>query len=407
MNFYRFRLKNPDIPRPILVLILGGFIQSVGNSFMWPLNSLFMHNILGRSLTEAGMLMAAQALVMLLGQFVSGFLADHFGARRIMLLGLIGAILSVGMIGVFPVWGVYAPGLLCFGLSVAFIFVPLNTLINDLWPEGGRRGFNLLYVFNNAGVAVGTAIGGLVATLSFRFVFLFNALSFFLYLLLVLFKIPAPAQNTLERTSTQKPRRQPLLHDRGFTVLLTLSGGVFLVWAAYIQLTTVLPVVMTQLGFSLPQYSILWTLNGILIVTLQPIINWTIRHWAHSLTRQFYLACLLIAFSFVILLAHLPYYSYLLAMLILTLGEMLILPAVPTAAAQIAPEGKAGTYQGITAGASSGGRVLGPFLGGMIYDHQGGQMAWVLALGFMGLSFIAFFLYQRAEQIFLRNSKSL
>lgn len=398
---YRLNLKNIEIPNPVLILILGGFIQSVGNSFMWPLNSLFMHNVLGRSMTDAGMLMAAQALVMLLGQFASGFLADYFGARRIMLFGLVGAVISVGMIGIFPVWAVYAPGLLCFGLSVAFIFVPLNALINNLWPEGGRRGFNLLYVFNNAGVAVGTALGGLVAAYSFRLVFILNALSFLFYLLLVLYKIPV--QEPREKSPTHKRVSQPLTQDKGFPVLLALSGGIFVVWAAYIQLTTVLPVVMNQLGFSLPQYSILWTLNGIFIVTLQPFINWIIRYWAHSLTRQFYLSCFLIAISFMILLARLPYYSYILSMLILTLGEMLILPAVPTAAALIAPEGKAGTYQGITAGASSGGRVLGPFLGGMVFDHYGGQMAWVLALIFMGISFVGFYFFQRTERVFKKD----
>ena len=39
---FRLKLKRPDIPRAVIVLIIGGFIQSVGNSLMWPLNSLFM-----------------------------------------------------------------------------------------------------------------------------------------------------------------------------------------------------------------------------------------------------------------------------------------------------------------------------------------------------------------------------
>ncbi|HVJ49927.1 MFS transporter [Desulfitobacterium sp.] len=398
------RFQNFDIPQPVLLLALGGFVQSAGNSLMWPLNSLFMHNILGRSLTEAGTLMSGQALLMLLGQFISGFIADRFGARRVMLFGLVGAILSVGLIGIFPVWAVYAPGLLGFGLSVAFIFVPLNALVNLLWPEGGRRGFNLLYVFNNAGVAIGTALGGIVANYSFRLVFLFNALAFFLYLILVLVGIPKQTSSTKTTKTTIRPSlecpRQPLIHDPSFAILLPLGGGILMVWAAYIQLTTVLPIIMTQLGFSLPQYSILWTLNGLFIVTLQPIIHWTIKHWAHSFSRQFYLACLLIGFSFVIFLAQLPYYSYLLAFFVLTLGEMFILPAVPAAAAQIAPEGKSATYQGIAAGASSGGRVLGPLFGGIVFDHWGGRMNWMLALSFIGISLLAFFLYQRAERSF-------
>lgn len=388
------KFNTSDIPRAVLVLVVGGFIQSVGNSLMWPLNSLFMHNVLGRSLTEAGTLLAIQAAVSLLGQFLSGYLADRFGPKKIMIMGLIGAICSVGSIGVFPVWGVYVPGFILFGLAQAFIFVPLNALIHAVWPEGGRRGFNLLYVFNNAGVAVGTAIGGMVAQFSFRLVFSLNATSFFIYLLLVIIGVS-------ERTAPihlvpHKQQTERLTKDKGFKVLLALGGGIFLVWGAYIQLTTILPVVMNQLGFSLFSYSVLWTLNGIFIVTLQPLITWVIRVWAHSFKRQFYLACLLLTLAFVILLGKFPYVSYIISMLILTLGEMLILPAVPAAAAQLAPKGKEGAYQGAVGGASSGGRMIGPFLGGMVFDHGGGSMVWVLALAFMGGSFGMFFAYGKA-----------
>lgn len=401
------RLQNSGIPRSILILALGGFIQSTGNALMWPLNSLFMHNILGRSLTDAGTLMSGQALVMLLGQFFSGFLADRFGARRIMLFGFVSSVLCLGLMGIFPVWGVYAPGLLGFGFANAFIFVPLNALVNLLWPEGGRRGFNLIYVFNNAGVAIGTALGGIVANYSFRYVFLFNALAFFTYFIFVLFGIPKKSISAKVTPKSKKgipshPKQptQKLTHDFSFTVLLPLSGGILMVWAAYIQLTTVLPIIMNQLGFSLPQYSILWTLNGIFIVTLQPLINWAIHFWAHTFTRQFYLACLLIGSSFGIFLVQPPYAFYLFAILVLTLGEMLVLPAVPAAAAQIAPRDKTATYQGIAAGAASGGRVLGPFLGGLVFDHWGGHMNWILALSFIGLAIFAFFLYAQAERRF-------
>lgn len=401
------RLQHLGIPRSILLLALGGFIQSTGNALMWPLNSLFMHNILGRSLTDAGTLMSGQALVMLLGQFFSGFLADRLGARRMMLFGFVSSVLCLGLMGIFPVWKVYAPGLLGFGFANAFIFVPLNALVNLLCPEGGRRGFNLIYVFNNAGVAIGTALGGIVANYSFRFVFLFNALAFFTYFILVLFGIPkksisvtTPSKTKKERFARSKHPHELLTHDLCFAVLLPLSGGILMVWAAYIQLTTVLPIIMSQLGFSLPQYSILWTLNGIIIVTLQPLINWSIHFWAHTFTRQFYLACLLIGSSFVIFLIQPPYAFYLFAILVLTLGEMLVLPAVPAAAAQIAPGDKVATYQGIAAGAASGGRVLGPFLGGLVFDHWGGQMNWILALSFIGLAIFAFSLYAQAEHRF-------
>jgi len=388
-----------SIPRPVLILIIGGFIQSTGHSLMWPLNSLFMHTVLNRTLTEAGSLLALQSGVSLLGQIISGFLADRFGPRKIMLFGLVGAIFSIGAIGIFPVWEVYAPGLILFGLAQAFIFVPLYALLNAVWPEGGRRGFNLLYVSNNAGVAVGTAIGGLIAQVSFRLVFSLNAFAFFIYLLLVLTGISRHREpNQLTITKQQSKR---LTKDKSFIVLLSLMGGIFLVWGAYVQLVTILPVVMNQFGFSLVSYSVLWTLNGIFVVTLQPLIAWMIQAWASSFKRQFYLGGLFLSIGFIILLGKLPYWSYVIAMLIITLGEMLILPAVPAAAAQISPQGKEGAYQGVIGGATSGGRMVGPLFGGIMYDFGGGSSVWVLAIAFMGMSMIMFFIYGKAVQNFL------
>jgi MFS family permease len=396
--FFRLKLKRLDIPRAVLVLIIGGFIQSVGNSLMWPLNSLFMHTVLGRTLTEAGTLLAFQSAVSLLGQFLSGFLSDRFGSKKIMIIGLVGAVLSVGAIGIFPVWSVYVPAFILFGLAQAFIFVPLYALIHAVWPEGGRRGFNLLYVSNNAGVAVGTAIGGMIAQVSFRLIFSLNAIAFLIYLLLVIIEVSE--RNAPIHLLPPMQQTERLTKDKAFKVLLSLGGGIFFVWGAYIQLVTILPVVMNQLGFSLVSYSVLWTLNGIFVVTLQPVINWVIHSWAQSFKRQFYLASVLLTIGFVILLGEFPYMSYIAAMLILTLGEMLILPAVPAAAAELAPQGKEGAYQGIIGGATSGGRMVGPLLGGIMYDFGGGSSVWGLALTFMGASMVMFFIYGKVVHRF-------
>lgn len=96
---------------------------------------------------------------------------------------------------------------------------------------------------------------------------------------------------------------------------------------------------------------------------------------------------------------NIPHISYIIAMLILTLGEMLILPAVP-AAAQLALKEREGAYQGVIGGATSGGRMVGPLLGGMMYDYGGSSSVWTLAIAFMGASLVMFFIYGKAVQRF-------
>ncbi len=59
------------------------------------------------------------------------------------------------------------------------------------------------------------------------------------------------------------------------------------------------------------------------------------------------------------------------AMLVLTFGEMLYTPALPTIANQLAPKGRQGFYQGIINSAATGGRIIGPLFGGIMVDQYG------------------------------------
>ena len=56
------------------------------------------------------------------------------------------------------------------------------------------------------------------------------------------------------------------------------------------------------------------------------------------------------------------------AMVILTVGEMLVWPAIPTLANELAPKDQAGFYQGLVNSIAAAGRMLGPVLGGLIVD---------------------------------------
>lgn len=45
------------MPRALKILIIGMFINVTGASFLWPLNTIYIHNHLGKSLTVAGIVL--------------------------------------------------------------------------------------------------------------------------------------------------------------------------------------------------------------------------------------------------------------------------------------------------------------------------------------------------------------
>lgn len=83
-------------------------------------------------------------------------------------------------------------------------------------------------------------------------------------------------------------------------------------------------------------------------------------------------------------------------MIILTIGEMFIWPAVPTVAFNLAPKGKEGTYQGIVNSSATGGRMIGPVIGGLIADIYGMTVLFIVMIGLFLAAIITTLTYDRA-----------
>ena len=82
-------------------------------------------------------------------------------------------------------------------------------------------------------------------------------------------------------------------------------------------------------------------------------------------------------------------------MAILTVGEMLIWPAVPTIANDLAPKGREGFYQGIVNSTATGGRMVGPLMGGVLVDLYGMPMLFAVLIALMFVAMFTTAIYDR------------
>lgn len=406
------RQKWESYPSSIRLLAVAAIIFSTGMACIWPLVTIYIHDYLGKPLPVAGFLLLLNQGAFLIGSITGGMLFDRWGRMRTIIIGSIGIILITIGLGLTHDFTVYTILLLLNGLFYGTLSPVMNALAVVLWPEGGRKGINMIYVALNAGVAAGSALGGLLASVSFSWTFFGNAITQMIVLAIFVIFLPRhlkaaenrplPASPAGESdTSKTDADAQLGAHGAGelqptrkvvWGALLFLCSGLLISWIVYVQWTTVLSTYMQSLGISLRQYSLLWTLNGGLILFGQPLIAWVIRRFARTLKAQMLLGSYVFALSMLILSQSTSYAGFVAAMFIMTLGEMLVWPAVPAVAAQITPAGREGFIQGLIAGTGSAGRMLGPLLGAIIFQHfQAQGLLYIMAgLALLSVAFFAF-----------------
>ncbi|MTH54492.1 MFS transporter [Bacillus mangrovi] len=381
------------MPRSLWLLVIGMIINVTGASFLWPLNTIYIHDELGKSLTVAGIVLMLNAGASVIGNLAGGVLFDKIGGYRSILLGIIITLTALSLMVFFHGWPYYVILLAIVGFGSGIVFPATYAMAGSVWPEGGRRSFNAIYVAQNAGVAIGSALGGLVASISFQWIFLANGLLYAIFFLVAFF-----GYRNIQATvhSVALVTQKPAVKDRTkFTALAVLSVAYFLCWAAYVQWQSTIAAHTQTLNIDLKQYSLLWTINGLMIVLGQPLLSAFVKRFAKTLKTQMLIGMGIFMVSYGIAASAGEFTGFLAAMIILTVGEMLVWPAVPTIANDLAPKGREGFYQGFVNSTATAGRMVGPLLGGILVDVFNMPVMFAVLLGLLVVSFFITMVYDR------------
>ncbi len=386
------------MPRALWLLIIGMAVNTIGSSFLWPLNTIYIHGQLGKSLSVAGLVLMLNSGANVIGNLYGGHLFDKIGGYKSILLGIFLSLFALTGLSIWHGWPEYVVFLSIVGFGSGLIFPPMYTMAGSVWKEGGRKAFNALYVSQNLGVAVGTALCGFVADYSMQLIFLANTVMYFLFLLIALFGYKGISANITAQKDTKKlinaVKSKPNLQ-----ALLILCLGYLLCWVAYSQWTTTIASYTQEINISLKQYSLLWTINGAVIVLGQPLLNGMLKHLSASLKLQMLIGIAIFIASFIIVGKASAFTGFLVAMIILTIGEMFIWPAVPTVAFSLAPKGREGFYQGIVNSTATGGKMIGPLLGGVIVDIYSMSTLFIVLIGLFLLAIMTTLMYDRGLKV--------
>lgn len=390
-------------PKNLKVLLIAMLINSTGMAFLWPLHTIYMTQGMGKTLSEAGFVLMLHSGAEIVGSFLGGYLYDRIRGKRTLLLAVLSSACFIFIISVGLSWPIYILMMILLGLAIGTIFPPIYALAGIVWKEGGRKSFNLIYLVLNFGVAVGTALGGLVAQFSFQYVFWVNGFTYLVFIFIVWFALEEPDPvievAKVKKEPVLKPKKEgrPVVQSQSFNSLLILCLGFMFCWVTYIQWQTSISNYMHQLGFPLSSYSSLWTINGVLILLGQPLIQWFMARIKAPMKWQLLSGVLFFMATFGLLSQSHSYGGFVAGMVIMTIGEILIFPAVPAIADRLAPNDRRGMYQGLVNGAANVGRTIGPLLGGLLYDGFGPLVLLYVCIFIGGFALICFGTYQRLQ----------
>ncbi|WP_328348431.1 MFS transporter [Streptomyces violaceus] len=286
---------------------------------------------------------------------VGGWLVDRFGVRPVVLAGCVLRIAGFAWLGYAEAnWAVIG-AVLVIGFAAALFSPAVESEVARqavVWEEEGRgsrtRLLALFSVAGQAGAFVGPLLGGLLLAVDFRTACLAGAAVFVLVLAGHLWLMP---QHIPGRVRTrERGGARVLLRNRRFLGLCGAYGSYLL---AYNQLYLALPDEVRRAAGSQAPLSWLFALSSVLVVFTQlPVTRWAGNRL--DLRRSMTAGLLLIAAGFAVVAAArpagwtgvaglLPAAGF---VVLLTVGQMLVVPAARAWVPDLAEEGRIGLYMG-------------------------------------------------------------
>jgi len=373
------------LPREIWLLFATNLINRAGMMVL-PFLIVYLTRELRFSPGEAGLAFALYGAAAIIAGPIAGRLSDRIGALPIMRGSLL---MSGTVLLLFPYArsraAVYAITMVWGACAEMFRPASLAAITHVVSPDQRKPAYALNRLAINLGMSIGPALGGFLATVSFRAMFVVDALTTILAGLVL--SLSTWQTSTMRADSSSDPAgdrsdARSLLRDARLMIFLTAA---FLVGIVFFQHESALPLYMVQyLNLSPAFYGTLFTINTLLIVALEVPLNGATAHWPNS--WALFAGCMLFAIGFGSLAIVTSVSGILVTVVLWTFGEMMLFPAMAAHLGEIAPENRRGAYMGAYSMSLSVALTTGPWIGTQLLAAKGPMGVWSVMFALGGLA---------------------
>lgn len=359
------------------VLLGSQFVFNIGFYAVVPFLALFLRDDMLLSGGLIGLILGLRTFSQQ-GMFIlGGTLADRYGAKAIILAGCVvrvaGFLLLACGASLWPIiLGACLTGVggALFSPSIEALLARAGTHSQANGKRSRAEWFALFAVCGELGAVIGPVAGGVLSGIGFRHIALAGAGIFLLALAVLFFCLPADGHTTTTRRRV--PWWTPLRQPRFVAFILAYSSWLL----SYNQLYLALPVEIQRSGGREQDLAPLFMLASLLIITLQlPLARFARRMGAVRILPVGFLL-LSASFASVALFAAAPPAEGWLRLMpaagfvtLLTLGQMLLVPAAKDLIPLFAEESTLGAHYGALATAGGCAVLAGNLLLGHLLDQ--------------------------------------
>ncbi|HEX5836338.1 MAG TPA: MFS transporter [Anaerolineales bacterium] len=391
--FDRIKKIYYEFPRLFWIVVAISFIDRIGNTLLFPFFALYITQKFSVGMTQAGILLGMSSLFGLIGSTIGGALTDKFGRKQLILFGLVFSAVSSLSLGLVGSLSAMYPLMIFVGLLSSVSHPAHDAMIADILPDRQRQeGFGILRVVGNLSWIIGPTIGGFLANINFFYLFLIDAVISCIVAAIIFRVIP-------------ETKPEPHVHAQSESLLQTVAGyrlvfkdlafmgfmlAGMLMLVVYQQMYGTLSVYLRDNhGISPSGYGFLMTTSAITVILFQFWVTRVIKHRPQFLMMALGTFFYMIGFTLFGMVA--AYFLFAINIVIITIGEMIVMPTSQALAANFAPSAMRGRYMAIFGLSWAIPSTVGPGAAGYILDNYNPDLLWYIGGAVCALSVLAYY----------------
>ncbi len=330
------------------------------------------------SLTQAGVIMGLFGAGSFLGVLTGGKLTDKLGGKKVMQFSLLlGGVMFI-ILGTITQYFLFA---VCIFFTSFFgeAFRPANSasIASHSHSNDYTRSISLNRLAINLGFSIGPALGGILASYNYNFLFIADGVTCISAGLIIAFFLKdsrAPTHEIKKEDNNTYNKYDSPYHDKKY---LLFAFFCVLYAVAFFQMFSTMPLYYKQVHH-LSEFQIGWlmALNGLGVALIEMVMIYKIEGRMNPLNFIF-LGAALLMINYLILIFAGSFSWLVLSMLLITFSEMFAMPFMSSYMMQRAASHKIGAYAAVYSMTWSIAQVASPLISTSIIDTYGFNYLWI------------------------------